>query len=85
MGVTIKPTSEIIVKLGLDADGDTQSFVTEDCYRHMDKYVPMRDGNLRTIVDVQRTHITYQSPYAHPQYVGFTTGEVHNYTTPGTR
>ena len=84
MPVKMKPTSVIKGRLGLEPNGRVQKFFTNTCYKHMDKYVPRRDGNLRTIVDIQADSITYESPYAHAQYVGFTTGPVVNYTTPGT-
>lgn len=84
MPVTIKPTSEIKIKLGIDTNGRVQKFFTNTCYKHMDKYVPMDEGNLRTNVDIQDDFITYESPYAHAQYVGYTKGPVTNYTTPGT-
>lgn len=84
MPVKMKPTSVIIARLGLNPDGKTQKFFTNSCYKHMDKYVPMREGNLRIVVDIQPTYITYESPYAHAQYVGYTKGPVENYTTPGT-
>jgi hypothetical protein len=85
MGVEFKPTSEIKARLGLEPNGRAQSFFTSTCQKHMDKYVPKRDGNLRTIIDIGTDHITYQSPYAHAQYVGFTKGKVRNYTTPRNR
>jgi hypothetical protein len=50
----------------------------------MDKYVPMDIGNLRANVSKGADYITYESPYAHAQYVGYTKGPVRNYTTPGT-
>lgn len=85
MGVVIKPTSVIKARLGLEPNGKVQSYFTSTCQKHMDKYVPMRLGNLRTNIDVQTDRIIYKSPYAHAQYVGFTTGEVKNYTTPRNR
>lgn len=88
MSVKMKPTSVIKARLGIEPNGRVQKFFTETCYKHMDKYVPMSNlesaGDLRTIVDIQADHITYQSPYAHAQYVGYTKGPVVNYTTPGT-
>lgn len=88
MPVKMQPTSVIKANLGIQPNGPVQKFFTETCYKHMDKYVPMSDlesaGDLRTIVDIQPDHITYESPYAHAQYVGFTKGPVVNYTTPGT-
>ena len=84
MPVKLKPTSEIKARLGIEPNGRVQKFFTNTCYKHMDKYVPQRDGNLRTNVDIQSDSITYESNYAHAQYVGFTKGPVKNYTTPGT-
>lgn len=89
MGVTINPISTIEARLGIDDNGKVQKFFTQNCYKHMDKYVPRRDGNLRTIVDLQSNSITYESPYAHYQYKGEREDGTHkvnpaNYTTPGT-
>lgn len=81
----MKPVGTIKADLGIDANGKVQKFFTDTCYRHMDKYVPKRDGNLRTIVDKGRNHIIYESPYAHAQYVGIVNGSpVRHYTTAGT-
>lgn len=85
--VTLNPVSMIEARLGIDDNGKAQQFFTQNCYRHMDKYVPYRDGNLRTIVDLQSNSITYESPYANYQYKGQRedgTHKVVNYTTPGT-
>lgn len=87
MPVQMKPTSEIKVKLGIDTNGRVQKFFTNTCYKHMDKYVPMDKGNLRTVVDVESDHIIYEVPYAEYQYYGMRkdgTRVVKNYTTPGT-
>lgn len=87
MLVKMKPANVIIAKLGLEPNGRVQRFFTNSCYKHMDKYVPMDEGNLRTIVDVQPNSITYESPYARYQYYGVRedgTHQVKNYTTPGT-
>lgn len=84
MPVKFKPVDEIEINLGIDANGRVQRFLTNTCYKHMDKYVPMDTGNLRTNVDIGNDYITYESPYAHAQYVGHTKGPVVNYTTPGT-
>lgn len=88
MPVKMKPTSEIIANLGLEPNGKVQKFFQNTCYKHMDKYVPQREGNLRTIVDLSNPqYIVYESPYAHYQYIGMRedgTRVVQNYTTPGT-
>lgn len=87
MPVKLQPTSVIKARLGIDPNGKVQKFLTNTCYKHMDKYVPMDEGNLRTNVNIQSNSITYESPYARYQYYGVRedgTHEVHNYTTPGT-
>lgn len=87
MPVKLKPTSQIKARLGIQPNGRVQKFFTNTCYKHMDKYVPMREGNLRTIVDIQADSITYESPYAQYQYKGMRedgSRPVKNYTTPGT-
>lgn len=84
MPVQMKTTSQIKAQLGIEPNGRVQKFFTNTCYKHMDKYVPMDEGNLRTNVDIQTDYITYESPYAHAQYIGYTKGPVRNYTTPGT-
>ena len=84
MNVKINPTSVIKARLGIEPNGRVQKFFANTCYKHMDKYVPKDEGNLRINVDIQPDSITYESPYAHAQYVGFTKGPVKRYTTPGT-
>lgn len=85
MPVKLKPTSQIKARLGLEPNGRVQKFFTNTCYKHMDKYVPQRDGNLRTIVDIKSDSITYESPYAKYQYYGVSkNGKPLNYRTPGT-
>ena len=87
MPVKLKPTSQIKARLGIQPNGRVQKFFTNTCYKHMDKYVPMDEGNLRTIVDVKSDSITYESPYAKYQYHGMRADgsrPVRNYTTPGT-
>ena len=87
MPVKLKPTSQIKTRLGIEPNGRVQKFFTNTCYKHMDKYVPKDEGNLRTIVDIESNSITYEMPYARYQYYGIRedgTHEVENYTTPGT-
>ena len=87
MPVKMKPTSVIKARLGLEPNGRVQKFFTNTCYKHMDKYVPMDEGNLRTNVSLTSDTITYESPYARYQYYGIRedgTRPVQNYTTPGT-
>lgn len=81
----LKPISEIKANLGIEPNGRIQKFFTATCAKHMDKYVPKDTGILRENVVLQSDSITYQSPYAHAQYVGYTKGPVKNYTTPRNR
>lgn len=77
--------SRIKADLGIDVNGKVQKFFTATCAKHIDKYVPKDTGALRRNTDIKSDSITYQSPYAHAQYVGMVRGgEVRNYTTPGT-
>jgi len=80
----IKPISAIRAELGIEPNGRVQRFFTETCYKRMDKYVPKEYGNLRDNVSRTPSTITYESPYAHAQYVGYTKGPVRHYTTAGT-
>lgn len=88
MPVKLQPTSVIKARLGIEPNGRVQKFFQQTCYKHMDKYVPMDEGNLRINVDLSDpTKIVYQSPYARYQYYGVRedgTRIVQNYTTPGT-
>ena len=87
MPVKLNPTSQIKARLGIEPNGRVQKFFTNTCYKHMDKYVPKDEGNLRTIVDVESNSITYESPYAKYQYYGMRDDGTHvvkKYTTPGT-
>lgn len=84
----LPPVSIIELNLGINPGGRVQKQFVDACQRRMDKYIPFRPGQeggslrLKHIKDGKS--ITYIMPYAHAQYVGFTTGPVRNYTTPGT-
>lgn len=87
MSVYINSLEQIKRKLKIDDNGPAQAFMTNTCYKHMDKYVPQRDGNLRTVVDVEQNRITYESNYAEYQYYGQREDGSHkvtHYTTAGT-
>lgn len=87
MAFKMKPASIIKTNLGIEPNGPVHKFFTNTCYKHMDKYVPMDEGNLRAIVDVQTDKIIYESPYAQYQYHGMRYDGSHvvkQYTTPGT-
>lgn len=84
----IKPISEIKIRLGVEPGGRVQRYFQSACYRYMDKYVPMDQGDLRTNVDLSDpNYIIYESPYARYQYYGVREDGSHvvrNYTTAGT-
>ena len=71
----LKPISQIKARLGIEPDGpngEVQAFLTDACYKHMDKYVPKDSGALRRTVSLTKKTITYNSPYAHYMYIGKT-------------
>ena len=79
----LNPISTIKANLGIEPSGRVQKFFTDTCAKHMNKYIPLGEtGNLRGIVDKGADYITYESNYAHAQYIGYTKGPVMNYTTP---
>lgn len=89
MPVYLKPAKIIKMDLDIEEGGEAHAFLTHTCRLHMEKYVPYSGDNenrdhLRDNVTETADTITYEMPYAHAQYVGFTTGPVVNYTTPGT-
>lgn len=87
MSVYIDSLDTIKRKLKIQENGPAQAFLTETCYKAMDKYVPKDNGDLRTNVSLYTDRITYESPYASYQYYGIRgdgTHKVSNYTTPGT-
>lgn len=63
---------KIMVDLGFCPSGKMQKFIANTCYKHMDKYVPYYESNLRKNVSMSLdgTSITYESPYAQYQYYG---------------
>jgi hypothetical protein len=83
----MKPASVIKARLGIQSGGPAHAFFTSRCDAHMDKFIPYRPHNgdhLKENKDIGVNYIRYNMPYAHAQYVGYTTGPVVNYTTPGT-
>lgn len=87
MSVYINSLEQIKRRLGINQDGPVQAFMTETCFKAMEKYVPRRDGNLKNRVWLTSHSITYQSPYATYQYYGVRkdgSHKVKHYTTPGT-
>lgn len=88
MPIQMQPTSVIKARLGIEPNGRVQRFFQDTCYKAMTRYVPKREGTLRTTVDLSNpNYIIYEMPYARYQYYGVRedgTHRVKNYTTPGT-
>lgn len=87
MPVYINSLDKIKKRLNIDDNGKAQAFLTETCYKHMDKYVPKDQKNLRDNVSITKKSITYESDYASYQYYGKRKDGSHvvkNYTTAGT-
>lgn len=78
MAVELKPISQIETDLGIEPNGPVQTFFTQLCAIHMDKYVPFDTGALaettvvsgETTTNVSASYITYSQPYAHRIYEG---------------
>ena len=88
MAVKLKPVGEIKARLGINPNGRVQRFFQNTCYEYMDKYVPLRKGQLRERVDLSNPkYIIYEMPYARYQYYGIINCKPipeDHYTTPGT-
>jgi len=69
MSVKMKPTSTIIVELGLDPDGEGMKWLTNTVAEHMDKYVPYDTGNLSDY-RIEDNNIVYNQLYAEYQWRG---------------
>lgn len=79
MPVKMKPTSQIKIRLGIDANGKVQRFATHTCRLHMDKYLPFDKGRLSDTVDEQANYIIYVQPYSEIVYYGIRNGKDLNY------
>lgn len=80
MEVELKPASVIIAKFGLAPNGPVQSFFTNTCALHIDKYVPfdtgalaetsvLKNGEINT-KNVYKNAIVYNQQYAKYVYYG---------------
>lgn len=74
MSVTLKYTlkdfneGKIVNKFNMQKGGSAQLFLSNECFRRMEKYVPWETGNLATTVTVKPGSVTYEQEYAHRQY-----------------
>ena len=46
------------------------TFIATSVAKHLDKYVPMRDGTLADTLEIEPFKITYIQPYAEKMYLG---------------
>lgn len=95
MKVEMKPISVIITNHHIEPNGKVHAYFTAMCAKHMDVYVPKREGKLRETVvkngqvtrNVTTDRIIYTQPYARYQFYGERRDGSHkvvNYTTAGT-
>lgn len=83
MSITLKPTSVIKARLGIQPNGPVQLFFANECAKAMDKYVPFDEGTLAETViingeptaNVTANSITYDMPYAKTVYYGIRKGK----------
>ena len=61
-------SKKIISKFGMQNNGSTELFLSNSCFRRMQKYVPFDTGALSTTATVKPKSVTYEMPYAHKQY-----------------
>ena len=89
MPFSMKPTSQIKARLGIQNGGPVHAFFTATCAKAMDKYVPFDEGTLAetVILDGEPTKnvtidtITYETNYAKIDYYGVRDGKELNYQT----
>ena len=61
-------SGKIVNKFNMQKGGSAQLFLSNECFRRMEKYVPRDTGLLATTVAVKPGSVTYEQPYAHRQY-----------------
>lgn len=60
--------NKIISKYGMQDNGSAELFLSNSCFRRMQKYVPFDTGALSTTATIRPKSVTYEMPYAHKQY-----------------
>ena len=72
MGLTIKPTSQLIRERGLAQGERTQVFIDSECVRMMEKYTPKLSGTMRDSAysgsKFGSGEINQTAPYSQKQY-----------------
>lgn len=91
MSIRINSLDKIKRRLNIQDGGPAHAYFTELCYKKMNDFVPMSEGDskgsLRGNVNLKVDSITYESPYASYQYFGKRKDGSHvisHWTTPGT-
>lgn len=61
----INPVTKVLSDRGLDSNGETQKFFTQEVYRLSDPYTPFRTGVLKQgAVTLGNSYIDYNASYA---------------------
>lgn len=73
MGLYMKPTSQIVARLGLQGGGPAQKFFCNECYRYMTKFVPGGVNshlNQNVSLATDGSYVLYNGPDAHYLFNG---------------
>ena len=70
MPLILMPADELITKLKITEGGPIHAYLTEECYKAMDKFTPYREGDLKSNVELRPGKIIYNEPYAKYMYYG---------------
>lgn len=67
--VKLDPIQEILLKRGLNKNGEAQVFFTKECAKEFNNYVPFLTGRLKDMnISMTTDSIKYSTPYAKKQY-----------------
>ena len=66
----LKDAKTMLKERGLEPNGRVQKVFTHLCKKHMDAYVPFRQGILKNTATVDGGKIIYNQPYARNMYYG---------------
>ena len=67
--IVMDPTQKILLKRGLNENGNAQVFFTKQVAKYCNNYVPFLTGRLKDMdVELRVNKIIYKAPYAEKQY-----------------
>lgn len=67
--VRMDSTNEILSRRRMQPNGEAQVYLTQECAKAFNNYVPFDTGRLKDgMVTLQASSIHYQAPYARKQY-----------------